>query len=76
MIDDANESFVKAKAEIDGKTVVLSAPGVEKPVGVRFGWNKLAEPNLINAEGLPAFPFRAGNQKAIRNSTPLDLENR
>ncbi len=60
IIDADNGGFVNAKAEIDGKTVVLSADGVSKPVAVRFGWSKLAEPNLVSSEGLPVYPFRAG----------------
>ncbi len=58
----AETGFVKATAEIDGNdSILLSAPGVEKPVSVRFAWHKLAEPNLMNKEGLPAVPFRAGD---------------
>ena len=34
------------------------ADGIDKPVAVRFGWHQEAEPNLANAEGLPASPFR------------------
>jgi len=49
---------VSAKAEILGDTVVVSSPEVEQPVSVRFGWNELAEPNLVNGSGLPASPFR------------------
>lgn len=61
-IIDADEGgFVPAKAEIDGATVVLSADGVKKPVAMRYAWNMLAEPNLMNAEGLPTSAFRAGN---------------
>ena len=52
--------FTAATATVDGNSVVLSAPDVKKPVAVRFAWNKLAEPNLANKEGLPAVPFRAG----------------
>jgi sialate O-acetylesterase len=58
---DADEGgFVKADAQIDGSTVVLSAPGVKHPAAMRFAWSMLAEPNLMNAEGLPAGAFRAG----------------
>jgi len=61
-IIDADEGgFVKADARIDGDSVVLSAPGVKNPVAMRFAWSGLAEPNLVNAEGLPAGAFRAGN---------------
>lgn len=57
-IAGADKQFVAAQAEISGNSVVVSAPGVAKPVAVRFGWNQLAEPNLANAAGLPASPFR------------------
>lgn len=61
IIDGEKGGFVPATAQIDGNSVVLSADGVTKPVAVRFGWNKLAEPNLANKAGLPAVPFRAGD---------------
>ena len=51
--------FVKAKAVINGKTVVVSSDQVAKPKAVRFGWHQLAEPNLQNSAGLPACPFRS-----------------
>lgn len=50
--------FVSATATIDGPTVVVESPEVAKPVAVRFAWRDDAEPNLCNAEGLPASPFR------------------
>lgn len=51
--------FHPANATIDGETVLVSAPGVTKPVAVRFGWSQIAEPNLANKAGLPASPFRS-----------------
>ncbi len=53
-----NQEFVDAIAVIDGDTVVVSSDEVDSPVAVRFGWDKIAEPNLMNHEGLPASPFR------------------
>jgi len=50
--------FVPAKAEIVGDSVVVESPTVTKPAAVRFGWDHVAEPNLMNKEGLPASPFR------------------
>jgi sialate O-acetylesterase len=50
--------FVEANAVIDGKSVVVSSDKIAEPAAVRFGWNELAEPNLMNVEGLPAGPFR------------------
>jgi len=52
--------FVKADAVIDGDSVLLSSPEVAQPCAVRFAWNRDAEPNLANKEGLPAGAFRAG----------------
>lgn len=62
-IRSAETGFIKADAVIDGNSVVLSAPGVTKPVAVRFAWHKLASPNLMNKEGWPAACFRAGDLK-------------
>ena len=39
-----------------GDKVVLTSP-LEVTAYVRLGWSHLAEPNLRNKEGLPAFPF-------------------
>ncbi len=53
-----DQQFVDAVAVIDGDTVVVSSEAVESPVAVRLGWNQIAEPNLMNKEGLPVSPFR------------------
>ncbi|MBN2507357.1 MAG: 9-O-acetylesterase [Verrucomicrobia bacterium] len=60
VIDADEGGFVKANAQIEGATVTVWAPEVKRPVAVRFAWHMLAEPNLMNAEGLPAGAFRAG----------------
>ncbi len=54
----ADRQYVPAKAMIDGKTVLVWADAIMEPVAVRFGWHQIAEPNLMNAHGLPASPFR------------------
>jgi sialate O-acetylesterase len=53
-----DKKFVDAEATIDGDSVVVSSPKVEKPVAVRFAFDQVAEPNLQNVEGLPASAFR------------------
>ncbi len=58
-----DKKFVAANAEVSGDSVVVSADGVSSPVAVRFGWHELAEPNLANAAGLPASPFRTDTWK-------------
>ncbi len=50
--------FVEATATIDGNSVIVSSDKIAEPAAVRFGWDQLAEPNLMNAAGLPAGPFR------------------
>ena len=50
--------FVWADAEIEGKTIRLSAEGVDKPVAVRYAWADNPEAPLYNQAGLPMLPFR------------------
>jgi sialate O-acetylesterase len=61
LIDADEGGFVKADAQIEGASVVLSSPEVKHPVAMRFAWSMLAEPNLENSAGLPAGAFRAGS---------------
>jgi len=56
-IAGADGKFVKAQAKLAGNQVVVSADGVTEPTQVRFAWDQLAQPNLINKEQLPASPF-------------------
>ena len=53
-----DHKFVPAQAEIRGSTVVVSAPGVNHPVAVRYGWANSPTCTLYNQAGLPAAPFR------------------
>ncbi|MFD1771985.1 sialate O-acetylesterase [Sphingobacterium suaedae] len=53
--------FYPASARIQGQTVVVTAPQVETVAFVRFAWDEAAQPNLVNAAGLPALPFRSTN---------------
>lgn len=51
--------FHAAQARIEADTVVLQAPGVERPAVARYGWNDdPADANLTGRDGLPASPFR------------------
>ena len=44
----------------DGTSLVVSSEAVAEPVRARFAWEKTAEPNLMNREGLPAGAFDTG----------------
>jgi sialate O-acetylesterase len=63
-----DKQFYPADAIIEGDTVVVKSPNVPKPAAVRFGWNKIAEPNLSNKAGLPASPFRTDQWADAKNA--------
>ncbi|MBW4891501.1 sialate O-acetylesterase [Mucilaginibacter sp. HMF5004] len=58
----ADGNYMNADAKIEGNTVVVSCLLVPKPKNVRFAWTETATPNLVNAAGLPAFPFRTSKK--------------
>ncbi len=55
----------EAKAEIQGKQVIVLSTAVAKPVAVRYAWAKFPTCNLYNKEGLPAVPFRTDDWPMI-----------
>jgi len=58
VIAGADKKFVPAEAVIDGDTVVVSSPQVQKPTAVRYAWSNWAGGTLFNKEKLPASSFR------------------
>lgn len=64
-IAGADGAFHPAVAEIDatGKEILVSAEAVPAPQQVRFAWSEIAEPNLMNREGLPAAAFHSEQLK-------------
>jgi len=60
-----DKKFVWAEAKIDGETVVVSSPKVEKPVAVRYAWADNPEVSLYNKAALPASPFRTDDWDGI-----------
>ncbi|HPF37949.1 MAG TPA: sialate O-acetylesterase [Phycisphaerae bacterium] len=65
-ISGGSAPWTAANAEIAGPdTIALSAPGVQTPTAVRFAWDKLATPNLVNSANLPTAPFRAGTPPVL-----------
>ena len=51
--------FKRATCRLVGDRAVLSAPGVDNPVYVRYAWEPYTRANLGNGAGLPASTFRA-----------------
>jgi sialate O-acetylesterase len=60
-IAGADKVFHPAEAKIVGETVVLTSAEVLIPIAARYGWGEADEPNLQNADGLPASSFRTDN---------------
>lgn len=66
-IAGSDKVFYPATAKIDKKTILVSSPKVKDPVAVRFAWKAVPEPNLFNAENLPASPFRTDDWESKTN---------
>lgn len=58
-LSEDNKKFVKAVAEIEGETVVVTATETASPLYVRMGWKNDAAPLLQDKSGIPAYPFPA-----------------
>jgi sialate O-acetylesterase len=63
-----DHQFHNAEAIAQGEQVIVSAPGVEKPAAVRFGWANYPVVNLWNKAGLPASPFRTDDWPGVTQS--------
>lgn len=57
-IAGADKKWVNARAQIDGKEVLVWSDTVPQPVAVRFAWAWNPPVNLYNKDGFPAVPFR------------------
>lgn len=60
-----DKQFHWARAVTEDNEVVVYCDEVARPVAVRYAWANNPECNLINAEGLPAVPFRTDDWKGI-----------
>lgn len=58
LVAGADRRFYPAEACAAGDEILLTAPQVDEPVAVRYGWGKWFRVNLVNGAGLPAVPFR------------------
>jgi sialate O-acetylesterase len=57
--------WVWADAKIDGDSVIVSSPDVQKPAAVRYDWANNPQGDLYNKFGLPAVPFRTDKWQGI-----------
>lgn len=51
--------YAPAAASLAGDKVELQCQAIAKPKYVRYAWASFVNPNLVNAAGLPAEPFKA-----------------
>ena len=58
-LEVADGVYTSATAVVSNNRVILSAPAVSVPTGMRFAWSELAQPNLRNSDDLVASSFRA-----------------
>ena len=65
-----DHNFHPAKASIDNDAITVHSEKVTQPLAVRFGWSSVAQPNLVNANGLPASPFRTDDWPLTTLSKP------
>lgn len=73
-ISGADRHFYPARAVIEKDAVLVSAPEVPQPVAVRFAFENTSEPNLFNAEGLPASCFRTDDWPAVWPNTGFKVK--
>jgi sialate O-acetylesterase len=65
-----DRKWVWAQAKIVGKDKVeVTAPGIAKPVAVRYAWADNPVCNLFSVEGLPVTPFRTDSFPMITKPT-------
>lgn len=57
-IADDSGNWQKAEAIIKGTQIALSAPSIRNPRYIRYAFAGMPKVNLVNADNLPAYPFR------------------
>lgn len=67
-----NKQFHPAKAVVKGKYLEVSSSQVKIPAAVRYAWANDPDCNLVNAQGIPASPFRTDKWKDITPSGHVD----
>ena len=72
-IAGVDHEYYSANAMIDGESVIVWSSSVPKPAAVRFGWSNAPVPNLMNAEGLPASPFRTDDWVAVEDEPTASI---
>ncbi|WP_218939729.1 sialate O-acetylesterase [Lutibacter citreus] len=62
-LSDSSGNWIPAEAKIKRKSVKLNAPGLGKPLYIRYAFIGKPNVNLVNEANLPAYPFRTDTFK-------------
>ena len=65
MLAGADHVFHPVEAQTEDGRVTLRHAEVPNPIAIRYQWHETANPNLYNAAGLPALPFRTDDWPII-----------
>lgn len=57
-VADDSKKWVRANARLSGTAIILTSAEIPKPLYVRYAFSGKPAVNLVNADNLPAFPFR------------------
>ncbi|MEI8087449.1 MAG: sialate O-acetylesterase [Paludibacter sp.] len=57
-IAGSDQKFYPATGIISGNTIIVNSPSVSTPVAVRFAYTEGSMANLMNKQGIIAYPFR------------------
>lgn len=55
---DVTGDYVPVVASVEGSTIKLQSDILGRIARIRYNWNQRPDEGLVNAAGLPAFPFR------------------
>lgn len=72
VVSGTDGKFLAAQAKIDGESVVVGHPDIADPAAVRYGFTNNPRTNLVNADGVPAQPFRTDTWKNYEVSMPTE----
>ncbi|BDS08570.1 hypothetical protein NT6N_36100 [Oceaniferula spumae] len=68
----SDKKFHPGTATVSGEYLVVQSDHVRSPAAVRYAWANDPDCNLVNAEGLPASPFRTDRWKDVSPSGNVD----
>ncbi len=66
----SDQKFYPASVRLSKDRLTLESKAVPNPVAVRFAFDNVAMPNIMNKQGLPLVPFRTDNWQVDTSEEP------